>query len=156
MFALYFADIGTNRLGIIKTLAHVLEVTLAEAKQIVDTPDQRVAVGDAQRIAYVRRQLQAMGAKMVVEYCPEAMNPKSWLTPQLSADGVTCAKCGATLFFAIPGLTTGEGIAEFARQCGDSQVASDRWIHPGVYCPNGCGFVMVNLEHPDKYTGENP
>ncbi len=159
MFLLSLVDVGPSRLRVINTLASALNIRLAHAKTIVDQTPERVTVGDAKRVAYVRRKLQEAGATVAVDYCPEEMYPETWVTAEMSFDKVTCSKCGAPLFYAVPGQTTEQEIIAFART-GKSpffeQVASDKWIHPGVYCPNGCCFVMVNLEHPDKYTGEQP
>ncbi len=51
-----------------------------------------------------------------------------------------CPKCGATLFHAVPGLTTIEDIRDFAAASklrDKEQIIADGWIHPGMYCPNG-------------------
>ncbi len=56
-----------------------------------------------------------------------------------------CPKCGATLFHAVPGMTTIEDIREFAagsKLRDRDQIAADGWIHPGRYCPNGCYEVL--------------
>lgn len=64
---------------------------------------------------------------------------------QVTTTGDRCPKCGAPLFHAVPGLTTVEDIREFAagsKLPDKGQIAADGWIHPGVYCPNGCYEVL--------------
>lgn len=52
-----------------------------------------------------------------------------------------CPKCNSLLFAAVPFKTTRQAIVEFAR-CSSllekESVIQRRWIHPGLYCPNGC------------------
>ncbi|VTR96930.1 ribosomal protein L7/L12 [Tuwongella immobilis] len=159
MFLLRLVDVGASRLRVINTVARILQIPLAQAKTIVDLTPDRITVGDAKRIAFVRRQLQQVGATVAVDYCPEEMHPENWVPANLSTDKVTCARCGEPLFFAIPGRTTEQETVAFAQTSKSPafrQVASAKWIHPGVYCSNGCCFIMVNLEHPDKYSGEEP
>jgi hypothetical protein len=159
MFGLYITDIGQDRLRVIRTLAEVLRIGNSQAKELIDSPEQRVTVGDAKRIAFVRRELQSVGATALVVYAPDEMHPETWATDALSVDKVTCATCGAFLFYVVPGRTSGEEIVAFASKTKSpsaSTLASERWMHPGVYCPNGCGFALVELEHPDQYTGKEP
>jgi hypothetical protein len=62
-----------------------------------------------------------------------------------------CPKCGAPLFFAIPGVTTKEDIQEFALHSklqDKAQIARDGWIHPGEYCPNGCYEALFDFKKP--------
>lgn len=56
-----------------------------------------------------------------------------------------CRQCGRELFWALPGKTTREEIVGYAELIGDEQIKADQWIHPGVYCPKGCTFVMYNI-----------
>ena len=49
-----------------------------------------------------------------------------------------CDYCGADLFWALPGQTSRNEIRRFAKQIKNDQIAADGWIHPGVYCRNGC------------------
>ena len=56
-----------------------------------------------------------------------------------------CNVCGTELFWAIPGTTTPEQFDAYADLIGDEQLKRGRWIHPGVYCPNQCTFVMFNM-----------
>ncbi|MCA9224617.1 MAG: hypothetical protein KDA47_03365 [Planctomycetales bacterium] len=62
-----------------------------------------------------------------------------------------CHFCGQELFWAIPGETTPDQIVASARKIGDEQIERDRWIHPGVYCPNGCVFVMHHYVLPTNW-----
>lgn len=59
-----------------------------------------------------------------------------------------CEICGSKLFRAIPGQTTKEEIKTFARnsKIKDAiEVEREGWIHPGIYCPNGCTMVLINF-----------
>jgi hypothetical protein len=52
-----------------------------------------------------------------------------------------CHFCGARLLHAVPGETTAVDIVLFARRCSlpdAHEIEQSGWIHPGVYCPNGC------------------
>lgn len=53
-----------------------------------------------------------------------------------------CKVCGDELFWAIPGETTKEQIIEFAKRMRWEQIEKDAWIHPGVFCPNGCTYAL--------------
>ena len=55
-----------------------------------------------------------------------------------------CRTCGHALFWAIPKQTTRADIVAYAKLIGSAEIERDGWIHPGVYCPNGCTFVMHN------------
>lgn len=60
-----------------------------------------------------------------------------------------CPKCGANLFFAVPGVTTKEDIQEFAAHSklpDKDQIVSSGWIHPGAYCSNGCYKVHYTFK----------
>jgi hypothetical protein len=62
---------------------------------------------------------------------------------RLPDDGDThCRFCGAELFWAIPGKTTREEIVAYAQRVGRDDIRRDTWIHPGVYCLNGCVFAL--------------
>jgi hypothetical protein len=61
-------------------------------------------------------------------------------------DGDThCRYCGAELFRAIPGKTTSQEIIDYAERTGREDIKRDAWIHPGVYCPNGCAIVLHEI-----------
>ncbi|QDT63100.1 hypothetical protein [Calycomorphotria hydatis] len=60
-----------------------------------------------------------------------------------------CRYCGADLFWALPGQTSASEISAFGELIGDEEIKSSGWIHPGVYCPNRCTFVMYNFERMD-------
>ena len=60
-----------------------------------------------------------------------------------------CSECGSVLFDAIPGYTTEEDIREFARnsKLPDAEdIIKDGWIHPGLYCPNGCTEIFIEYD----------
>jgi len=60
-----------------------------------------------------------------------------------------CLDCGAALFWALPGQVSRDDIVEFAKLIGNAQIAADGWIHPGVYCPNGCTTRLFNFGNQD-------
>jgi hypothetical protein len=65
-----------------------------------------------------------------------------------------CPTCGARLFKAVPGETTEEEIVEFARHSqllGADLYMEERWIHPGIYCPNGCTEILVNYDNREFF-----
>jgi len=69
-----------------------------------------------------------------------------------------CRYCGNDLFWVLPGKTSRDDIIEYAQRIGDEQIAADAWIHPGVYCPNGCTFVLFNIARnsdPETTSSEN-
>src|SRR5438552_111785 len=115
MFVLHLSDVGANRQAVIVAAARVLGVSLADAKARVDSSSREIAGGDAKWIAFVRKQLENEGARVVVSYQPEETEWQSYVSDKLSIDKRTCRKCGAPLFFAIPGRTTEEEVVEFAR-----------------------------------------
>ena len=58
-----------------------------------------------------------------------------------------CKHCGEPLFHARPQETTKEQIREFARTSNlpaKDQIEQGGWIHPGIYCPNGCTALGIN------------
>jgi hypothetical protein len=65
-----------------------------------------------------------------------------------------CRYCGAALFWALPGKTTRADIVRFAQLIGDKEIESDGWVHPGVYCPNGCTMSLFNIA--PRESGDEP
>lgn len=63
----------------------------------------------------------------------------------LSFDEQNCRYCGADLFWALPGQTSRDEIIRFAKLLGNDRIAADGWIHPGVYCRNGCTTRLFNF-----------
>ena len=60
---------------------------------------------------------------------------------------VRCKECGEPLFQAVPHKTTKEQIREFAHNSNlpdKEQIESEEWIHPGVYCSNGCTALLIS------------
>jgi hypothetical protein len=155
MFALNITHLGPDRLRLIRAIASMLQIDNASARQFVDA--RRIVVGDARRTAFVRRKLLEAGVGVELGYALEVMDAESWVRDKLSIDKRTCATCGEPLFYAVPGRTTREDIIALGKKYPlFAQAAVDGWVHPGVYCPKGCAFVMVNLEHPDQYSGLEP
>jgi hypothetical protein len=62
-----------------------------------------------------------------------------------------CHFCDRELFWAIPGQTTPEQIVAFAESIGREDLKRDSWIHPGVYCPNGCVSVLHHYLRPSLW-----
>ena len=65
----------------------------------------------------------------------------------ISSDGKTCLTCGESLFSIVPGKTVQEEIINFAKKSRAWQENPDAvkgWMHPGLYCPNGCVSVLAN------------
>jgi len=57
-----------------------------------------------------------------------------------------CTECGEPLFAVVPHQTTQAEIIEFARTANFldvEQIERDPWMHPGVFCPNGCTAVLM-------------
>lgn len=71
----------------------------------------------------------------------------------------TCSRCGGRPFHAVPQQTTPEEITAFAQSAtfpGAEEVAKDGWIHPGVFCPQGCNRVLFNYGPPVSNTSTGP
>lgn len=62
---------------------------------------------------------------------------------QNSRELTFCPRCGAKLFFALPGKTTREEIVEFLSLIHPG--THEDWVHPGCYCPNGCFTALYNM-----------
>jgi hypothetical protein len=104
-------------------------------------------IGPKGYLSEVQQKLDSKGARTTLVFYPEGLEVSRWAA-RVSADGIHCSACGEKLFFAVPKLTTKEGIVEFARHsniANAAEIARTGWIHPGVYCPNGCAAVLVNL-----------
>jgi hypothetical protein len=59
-----------------------------------------------------------------------------------------CKECGEKMFVSDPRSTTPEQIVSFAetyQSASASQIARTGWIHPGMYCKNGCMIVLWNF-----------
>lgn len=103
--------------------------------------------GSRARAEAAARRLEEAGAATEIRVDPTVAD--RWIRPELSLDKVHCAKCGATLFRALPGVTTPDDVTRFARESDidpGGEIARSGWIHPGVYCPRGCGYVTANLD----------
>lgn len=149
MFALYLQDAGPNRILILSLLKKMCGLSHGQAKRVLEEARPRLITGTEPELRDIQQVFETQGAHTVIESYPEGIDATAWIRDSLSVDKKTCAKCGAPLFFAIPGLTTKDEIIKFAssgRISHADEIARTGWIHPGVYCPNGCGFVMANLE----------
>lgn len=67
-----------------------------------------------------------------------------------------CRHCGGDLFWALAGKTTKEEIVGYANLIGSEEIANDEWIHPGVYCSNGCTFRMFNIAKREPGDAPHP
>ncbi|MGI9465945.1 MAG: hypothetical protein ACR2OA_02350 [Rubripirellula sp.] len=76
---------------------------------------------------------------------------QSDLNSRTDFDQKSCIWCGSDLFWALPGKTTRIEIIEFGKLTGNQQIIDDGWIHPGVYCPNGCTTRMFNFGNHDLW-----
>lgn len=97
-----------------------------------------------------------IGARSVLER-HGLLEPTNFETTPIDPTEKHCRYCGDELFWAIPGQTSRDEIVEYAKKIGDEQIAADRWIHPGVYCANGCTFIMYNMARntsPDSTGGD--
>ena len=149
MHALYLQDPGPNRIHILHLLKKMCGLSFEQAKNVLAEVRPRLLTGKGSQLRDIQRAFESRGAHMVLEPYPEGIDAAGWVMDSLSIDKKTCVNCGSKLFFAVPGLTTKDEIRQFARSSRIShadEIAKTGWIHPGVYCPNGCGFVMVNLE----------
>ena len=58
-----------------------------------------------------------------------------------------CKECGLPLFHAMPHKTTKDDIKEFARNSNlpdKAEIEREGWLHPGIYCPNGCTEILIS------------
>jgi len=72
-------------------------------------------------------------------------NLQQWRESRERGEDAFCPDCGAVLFFVCPGVTTAEEIRTFAEESAEysgNKDALNGWIHPGIYCPNGCVEVL--------------
>jgi hypothetical protein len=80
-------------------------------------------------------------------YGPDLNRKNSHPLPGIDIKGKTCLTCGSGLFSVVTGETTREDIVEFARNSKawrENPDALDGWMHPGLYCPNGCVSVLAD------------
>jgi len=64
-----------------------------------------------------------------------------------------CKECGEPLFHARPHATTKEQIKEFARNSNlpdKAEIEREGWLHPGIYCPNGCTEILISYGRDDE------
>lgn len=147
VFALYLDAVGSDRLKVLLVLKQECNLAFVEGKAMLAQPRPRLRIGDKQDLKLTLRRLRECGAEASMEFYPEGLETTSWAR-SFSDDGVHCKHCRTRLFFSVPQITTRAAIVEFARSWKGPSAAvieADGWIHPGVYCPNDCGFAMVNL-----------
>ena len=66
----------------------------------------------------------------------------------LAIDASHCPRCGEPLFRAMPGETSRDEVVAFlstAKIFEGMPPEDPPWIHPGLYCPNGCVQQLWNL-----------
>lgn len=98
------------------------------------------------RLSFMRLSIAALFLAVFELSCAHLPSPSSIETGSSSIS--RCPKCGAALFFAVPGVTTKDEIREFALHSklpDKDQIAKDGWIHPGAYCSNGCYEVYYTF-----------
>ena len=73
-----------------------------------------------------------------------------------------CETCNSIMFEAEPFKTTPQDIVEFAHQSSLAEahkqsLIHDKWIQPGLYCPNGCTTILdeVRIRLPEMTTSES-
>ena len=91
----------------------------------------------------------ALPTLLLVLFAVGCVHPRPATTNEREMSISHCPKCGAELFFAIPGTTTKEQIRAFALHSklpNKEDIARDGWIHPGAYCPNGCYEVLMTFD----------
>jgi hypothetical protein len=94
-------------------------------------------IGPKGYLSEVQQKLDSKGARTTLVFYPEGLEVSRWAA-RVSADGIHCSACGEKLFFAVPKLTTKEGIVEFARHsniANAAEIARTGWIHPGCLLP---------------------
>lgn len=141
-------DAKEARFQSILALANVAGYTRAAAKSKVDSTPCVVYEGDKWSAERILSELRAAGALCSLRAMPLDHIPHSWAA-SISDDLTHCRECGSPLFFAVPGLTSESELIEFVTQAAMANketILRDKWIHPGVYCPNGCGYVLAHLE----------
>jgi hypothetical protein len=147
VWLLFLDNPGPNRQRVMLLLKAELGMPFGAVQQLLATEHPKLLSGPKWRVDRLAGQLAEAGASARVTYDRNASD--RWIRPELSIDKIHCAKCGSRLFRAIPGETTPEEIRAFALSSQidpTGEVARTGWIHPGVYCPAGCGFVMANLD----------
>lgn len=79
---------------------------------------------------------------------------KSRVAP-MTADS-HCPVCNDPLFKVVPFETSQEAIVAFARKSnlpGREGIVESRWMHPGVYCAQGCTEILVEYGRPELPAG---
>jgi ankyrin repeat protein len=77
----------------------------------------------------------------------------------VTGEVTTCLTCGEPLFQAVPHETTSDEITAFAQRAtfaSAERIAADGWIHPGIYCPNGCTVVLIDYGYGPKRDAPPP
>ena len=146
MWSLTLNELGRNPAKIMLLIKTELAITWPEVKSLLATDQPTILRAAKWRVTRFAQQLTDQGASVSV--VAEPTNFDSWIRPELSLDKIHCVKCGSVLFRAIPGKTSAEEITAFAKRSTidpTGEIARTGWIHPGIYCPQGCGFVLLNL-----------
>lgn len=148
MFAIFLDDIGPDRIKAMKVLREVFSISMEDAKRFVSDDKPMLKEGPPWYLRRFRDELAKNGLIASIGYYP-AGDDRSWIPDELSMDKRHCLRCGAELFIAQPGLTTPEDIRQFARSCrlpAAGEYEQSGWIHPGAYCPNGCGYALTDFD----------
>lgn len=147
MWAVYLDSAGLNKQRVMLLLKAEIGISFKDLQRMLAADQPKLLSGPKWKVDRLARQLIVEGAAVRVAYDRESV--VQWIRPELSVDKIHCATCGSRLFRVIPGETTSEEIREFALQSQidpTHEVANSGWIHPGIYCPMGCAFVMANLD----------
>lgn len=128
-------------------LVHFADYTRVAAKAKVDAAPCVVYEGDKWVAQKISDELRAAGVASTLRAMPLEHIPQDWAAG-ISDDRVHCRQCGAALFYAVPGVTSENELIDFATHsaiANKATVLKDKWIHPGVYCPQGCAYVLAHL-----------
>jgi hypothetical protein len=66
-------------------------------------------------------------------------------------DRTFCPHCGERLMKFVPGSQlTKEEVVAFGHRAGIEQCQQGYWLHPGVYCPLRCVWIMMEFRRPSE------
>lgn len=83
------------------------------------------------------------GARTILERCGWSPTDAARVRPIHTG---FCDQCGERLFRMLPGITN-EEVVEFGERAGIEQCKQGYWLHPGLYCPNHCTWMLIELRN---------